>query len=793
MSIGLRKIFRDLWRSKGRTALAVLSIFIGVFAVGMVGGVSELLPARMTGSYRETNPAHINLFLSGAASDDDLEALSRLAGVAGVEGQRDLNARWRADDTQPLRNMDLTRRPDYTRQQFNTIKLLSGRWPAGADEVAIERSSVAAFGVPTAGSITMVVNDRERPIKIVGVVEDLSAQAPAFGGDATFYIDRKLAENVFGAYGYTRLRVQLPAFSEAAAEAVVDRLKPALDKMGAPVFFYQITPPAKHPAQDTVNGVNFIMSVMAVLSLMLGLFLVINTVNAIVAQQVPQIGVMKAIGGTTPQMVGLYLSGVLVYGLLALLIALPLGALAANAVTTMLLSMLVIPPDPVFRLSQSAVITQAIVSLLVPLLAALWPVFAGARITVREAISNYGIGAGFGRGLLDRVLARLRFLPRTASLTIRNTFRRKGRVALTQITLIMAGVVFIMVMSSAASFTYTIKFLTDTLGLKVLVNFQQPYRSEEITALIAAQPNVDQVEMQLFQAGTAFLSQEAEKGEDVFINAFRPESTLLKLPVTAGRWLLPEDEYAVVLNQDRAAKLGVGVGDKVWLSLSGDARVEWTVVGTVFDLSNLQRNVYVPLSIYQREAGLTGRTTSAWVSTTPDDGATQLRVEKQLRDLFNARGLRVGGTQTAEQIRAQNEAIFGIITSMLLVMSGLIAAVGAVGLAGTLSINVLERRREIGVMRAIGASSLTVAGLFIGEGLILGLIAWVIAIPLSVPVGQLFATVIGQVINFGVLYQFSWNGALTWLIVIGVLSILGSAVPAIRATRVSVRESLAYE
>ena len=196
MSIGLRKIFRDLWRSKGRTALAVLSIFIGVFAVGMVGGVSELLPARMTGSYRETNPAHINLFLSGAASDDDLEALSRLAGVAGVEGQRDLNARWRADDTQPLRNMDLTRRPDYTRQQFNTIKLLSGRWPAGADEAAIERSSVAAFGVPTAGSITMVVNDRERPIKIVGVVEDLSAQAPAFGGDATFYIDRKLAENV---------------------------------------------------------------------------------------------------------------------------------------------------------------------------------------------------------------------------------------------------------------------------------------------------------------------------------------------------------------------------------------------------------------------------------------------------------------------------------------------------------------------------------------------------------------------------------------------------------------------
>jgi putative ABC transport system permease protein len=123
----------------------------------------------------------------------------------------------------------------------------------------------------------------------------------------------------------------------------------------------------------------------------------------------------------------------------------------------------------------------------------------------------------------------------------------------------------------------------------------------------------------------------------------------------------------------------------------------------------------------------------------------------------------------------------------------LIAAVGAIGLAGTLSINVLERRREIGVMRAIGASSFTIANIFIGEGLLLGLIAWAIAIPLSIPVGQAFSAVIGQVINFDIIYQFSWNGALTWLVIIVVLSVLGSLLPAIRATRVSVRQSLAYE
>ena len=236
------------------------------------------------------------------------------------------------------------------------------------------------------------------------------------------------------------------------------------------------------------------------------------------------------------------------------------------------------------------------------------------------------------------------------------------------------------------------------------------------------------------------------------------------------------------------------IGDKVWLGLEGnDHKSEWTVVGTVFDLSNAQRTVYLPLATYQREVGLVGRSSSMWVSTLPDDSATQLQVERALRDEFNARGLRVGGTQTQTQIRTDNESKFAIITTMLLGMSILIAAVGVIGLAGTLSINVLERRREIGVMRTIGASSFTIAGLYLSKGLLLGLIALALAIPLSISVGQAFSTVIGKVISFDIIYQFSWSGALTWLIIIVALSVLGSLLPAIRATRVSVRESLAYE
>jgi putative ABC transport system permease protein len=749
------------------------------------------MPARMMSSYRETNPAHVTISLSGIVTDDDLARLARVPGVLDIEGIRNLGARWQPNPNAALRDVLMTIRPDYVDQKFNTIQLLSGTWP-DRDGIAVEQSTVDTFRMPRSGTLTLLLDEREREFKITGVVQDLGIYPPAYGGSPQLYMSPEMAETVFGVRGYDQLRVQVPVFSEKAAQDTVDRLKTQLEKMSAPVFLYQIQPPDEHPMQDIVNGMMLILKVMAIVSLGLGLLLVINTVNAIVAQQVPQIGVMKAMGGTTRQMLQLYLSGVLIYGVLAVFIAVPLGVAFAADISAGMLATMAIPRDPVFRVSNQAVMQQLMVGLLVPLIAALWPILSGVRLTVREAISNYGISASYGQGLLDRLLARWRSLPRPLALTLRNTFRRKGRVALTQIALVMAGVVFLMVMSSAESFSHTVAFLTNSLGFKVQIGFQRPVRSEEVQAIIAAQPNVEHVEMQLFEASTAYRGKDDVKGEDIFFNGVQPDSQLIKLPLIQGRWLLPADDHAVVLTNEVAGQLGVQIGDPIWISLGGQ-KIEWVVVGTLFDVSNLQRNVYVSRPVYAAEVGLTGHGTSASVSTRPDDGATQLRVESQLREALNARGLRVADTNTYEAERVRMENIYGLIMTMLLTMAALIALVGAVGLAGTLSINVLERRREIGVMRAIGASSPTIAGLFIGEGLLLGLLAWLIALPLSIPVGQVFVAVIGQVLSFPISYQFSWNGALQWLIIIVALSILGSAVPAIRATRMSVRESLAYE
>ena len=105
MKIGFRKILRDLWRSKGRTLLAVLSIFIGVFAVGTISGLRDLLPEQMWSSYSTTNPAHIVFSLNGALGIDDINNLARLPGVLGIEGSTGFGAQWRQTPDAPWRSV----------------------------------------------------------------------------------------------------------------------------------------------------------------------------------------------------------------------------------------------------------------------------------------------------------------------------------------------------------------------------------------------------------------------------------------------------------------------------------------------------------------------------------------------------------------------------------------------------------------------------------------------------------------------------------------------------------------
>jgi putative ABC transport system permease protein len=150
-------------------------------------------------------------------------------------------------------------------------------------------------------------------------------------------------------------------------------------------------------------------------------------------------------------------------------------------------------------------------------------------------------------------------------------------------------------------------------------------------------------------------------------------------------------------------------------------------------------------------------------------------------------------SQTTHEIRHAADSQFGIVITMLLALAVIVAVVGGIGLMGSLSISVVERTKEIGVMRAIGARSGTIMGMFVMEGILQGLLSWAIAVPLSFILSQPLAQTLGQVMFQANLdYQYSFGAVVTWLVLIIVISAVASILPARNATHISVRESLAY-
>jgi putative ABC transport system permease protein len=580
-------------------------------------------------------------------------------------------------------------------------------------------------------------------------------------------------------------------YSEARAEAVRDTLTTRLETLGVAVNQARVTPPDRHFVQDTMDGVFFVLTVMAALSLGMSTILVINTITAILAQQVPQIGIMKTVGGLRTQIGMMYLSGVLVYGLLSLMVAVPVGAVSGWLMADWLMTLINVPAAG-FELLPATFLLQSFTGLIVPVLAALWPIVQGVGISVREAISQYGLGTGnYGRRAIDRVLGRVGGLPHTWTLALRNTFRRMSRAALTLVTLIGAGTIFMMVLSAQHSFDTTLINIFRSFGYDVILGFQSWRRIDRVAPILEDQPNVERVEMWQFVNATT--PGAGETPEDLLVRGIPRDTELFTPELTAGRGLDPRDQRAMLLNEKIARELGLGVGDRLELDFGDGPANTWTIVGLIFDLAGDGRTAYLYRDVLARDLGFVGRASVAEIRLARNTLADQLDAEGQLRRALEAEGIAVGFSQTQLQAREEASAQFNILTTILLIMTALIGTVGAIGLSGTLSINVLERRREIGVMRAVGASSLDVGMVFMGEGLLLGLVSWLVSIPIAFVAGGYFVSVLNEIIDFNGSYYFAYHSVWLWLAIVVTLSLLASWLPAKRATEISVRESLAYE
>ena len=795
------KIWRDLWANKARTLQVVLIIAMGAFAIGMIITTRNLVIDGMEQIWRASTPAMIALWVDPTVDDNTITALRGIKGLEDVEGYRETTLEWRRHAGDPWQSAQLIARHDYEEQSYTRLGLISGAWPE-EKIFAMGQGTDAEFGLQAKDQIIIRIDDHEHVVKLGGLIYDPVAHPPSFGGPAQFYTTRDLIGNLTGDRNFNRILAGAPEFDEAVVTDLANQMQRKLEKQGvdsggaAPPEGGRVGDPNKHFFQDAMDGIFLVLGIMAILALILGLFLVYNTINAIITQQVEQIGIMKAIGARTGHILLIYLTTVFAYGFLALLIAVPLGIVGGWQLNVFLMNTFNAEPGP-FTVSPQAIVAQVAIALLAPLLAALIPIFSGAFITVREAISTYGLSTT--SGLLERQLAKTEYVSRMLLLVVSNTFRNKRRVILTQITLVLSGLIFMMVMSAGASTRYTFgDFLFSILRFDVNFVFEDPERIHRVETLTLAHPQVKAVEMWDFAEGQIRPANQPESDDDLSAVMFGvPLPTTLYGPqLRAGRWLRPDDTYAIVLNQKLAGDIGVKVGDWVTIDHGVKGNSTWQVVGLLFD-PIITESVHVPREAMLRALNRVGRANTVWIQTVRNDAAGEVQAAQNLRQYYDEhqvdlRPRSLFGQDTASEITANVLGQFGMIVTLLATMAIVIGIVGSIALSGALSLNVLERRREIGVMRAVGASSWAIARLFIGEGLLLGWLSWIIALPLSFPAGWLMTQALGSAVDSNLMYKYSPAGALWWLVIITILAVAASWLPARGATRISVRESLAY-
>lgn len=788
-----RKIVRDLWGQRARTLLVALSVAAGVLSVGMIVAAWDYLTTDLYRRYGAINPAHVEIVIPGGATAEDVAALGRLSDVAAAQGRAVVSVRYRlaSDPAAEWQSLDLLAVPDLTAQTVNIIAPSSGAWPPQRGQMVVERSSLAEMQARIGDAVVIQAVGQEHILTIVGTAHQQDEPPTAVRGAPVALIGRQTLASV---QGHERFgTVYLTAHTLGEQAQVGESARRWLERAGYSINRLTLKNPAVYPVQDVLDVLILVMAILGVLALVLSSFLVTNTISSLVTQQIRQIAIMKAIGADAGLVARVYGLTVLAYGLLGAVIAMPVAGRGGYRLAAVLAERLNIDLYP-YRPSAPALAVMLAVGLAAPLGAAALPLWQGARITVRQALADYGLGGGSGAHALSRLAARIRGLPRLLALALRNSVRAPARLGLTLATLMLGGAMFIAVLSTDRSFDLTIGNLIEGhYGIDALFVFEREQRASLVVPLLEEHPDVARAEAWHF--GLAGLTLASGSEVEVVLLAGPLDTQFYREKVVAGRWPGPGDAAAIVVNQRWAEQEGVAVGDRVTLNLGAAyPETQWTVIGIHQDLLKMRTGVFVSLESLDRLLNRTDRTVAVEVQYHRHDAAAQTRVTSELQALLNDGGMSVFSTLSLAEIRTQIVSLYRILIVFLLVMAVLTALVGGLALAGMMSINVMERKKEIGVMRAIGADTASIVVIFWAETMIVSLASFVLAVSLSLPLARFLTRVVGlSFIQMPLDFAYATPAVLYWLTLVLVIGTLASIAPALDAANTSVRQSLSYE
>jgi putative ABC transport system permease protein len=798
-----RKALTDISVNRIRSLLVIASIVIGLFALGTISTIYFVVRDDMRTGYASVNPANIQMTTS-LFDQKMLSSVSKIRGVRQAEGARNLTLRLQTAPGE-WTTFNIRSVHDWDKLNINRLHLESGNWPPGDHELAIERYKLHDLNTNLGEEVTLQINgDQNRSIKFTAIVSEQTLGAfetgPGFFlAPAQGYVNENTLEWLGEpkAYLFNTLYVTVDQNSEDEAylRSFADRLAHDLEKGGVSTYGIAVRGSFDHPNRIFADAIAALLIILGFLVVFLSGFLITNTLQALVSQQGLQIGIMKTVGARQHQIIIVYMMLILFFSLISIMIAVPLSYQTSFSASALLANQINFEFQG-RRLIPAAILLQVFMGLAIPQVAAFIPIWQGAQLTIQETLSGVRQDHLLYQDWLSRRIARIRGLSRPILVALRNTIRKKGRLILTVMTLSLGGAVFIATFNVRNSMSEYVHQISQYFLGDINLTFRYPYRIEEIDRILSGMPQIDFYET-WSGARTEMYLKGNDIGESVQLLAPPSNSKLVRPVMLEGRWIQPGDQNAIVLNERfRSSYPDIKIGDTLRLRVNGK-ETRWIVVG-FFRLAG-KRTSPIAYTSFEFLSRLLGQLDQASIFRIVANQKNMTELEqkalgREIENILETMGFEIYEVTAGSWLSSTAAQGFSVLTAFLLFLAILTALVGSIGLAGTMSMNVLERTREIGIMRAIGASNPILMRIILLEGLTIGLISWGIAMLLAMPISKVLYDSVSYAI-FGVQSPLAptLTGFAIWLVLVIMLSILSSFLPAKNATGLTIREVLAYE
>jgi putative ABC transport system permease protein len=924
-----RKVLRDIWTRKGRTLLVSIAIFIGVLGVVTLISSGDLMIRQLKKDLQQDKLGMLRAFVtvpSGTSLDNAayLQTLREVPGVTEVQGNVVSPISWKIPGEAEYRDgMIRTFSQPLDTVRLEPPRLLSGgRFPApGSKEIAIELRMAEKYDLKVGDPIVLRIlssasetTTGEETWTISGI---LFHPYTFFGSngfvpnDISLYANYEEASYIGGFTGYNSIYTRFTDYATTERES-----EQFLSAIGEKtpyivVFSYKEDPKNNIFIRNTKQYASLI-NMLAIMAMIVSGFLVANVISAIVLEQNRQIGVMKSLGATRWDNFMIYSGIALTYGLIGLipgvLLGIPLGYVLGKNMAAFANAMI-----EGFAISPLGIGVGIAMGMIVPVFAAFVPVYNGTKVTILQAMTDLGISTRYGKGYTARMIGALH-LPINLRQALSTIVQKKGRLAMTVITLTLAVAAFMGVYAMFDSLNKVIGNIYDAYGYEIQVTpaeledytrikglilnasteildvypgigislqvegYKEPQFGSNQLGVSGLDPSTPTFKFDL-KEGTGWkddpnrpgiiitksLADTLGKklgdklkvsvggkpseleiiGIDKFgfdaawmewhalanlggLNANAPTPNEYNLPVQvagysgtmpdgqavaigfdasvgafltfkSGQYFTPS-QPGIIISQEMAAKGGYKAGDTLTLSVAGNQQT-YPITG-IFSLPPQVAATGAPPDVigmyWEQLAALEGRSTTGESSPSAlyvhlkNADATSEEVEEIMKAISKnllANGIAanyINQVKSAEDSAQQILSLGAIFNMTALIM----AAVGAIGLLSTLSMSVFERQKEIGVMRSIGAGSGTIASQFLFEGILVGLIAWLVGVPLSYLLGLMLMKSLP--FSFAK-FTFPLAGLAIGLVGMLVIATIASLWPSISAARKTVSDILRYQ